>query len=131
MNRTIVSSLMGLLLSLALPAAAHHSFTGQYDANQPIVFTGVVTKVEWMNPHSHFYIDVEDESGNVSNWNFLMASPNILRRFGWNRNSLQPGDEVIVEAYLARDGTNMANSSVVRLADGTRVFARDPADEAR
>ncbi len=131
MNRSFVFSVAGLFLFLALPAAAHHSFSGLYDVNKPIVFTGIVTKIEWMNPHARFYIDVEDESGNVSNWNLEMASPNLLRRFGWNRNSLQSGDEVIVEAYLARDGTNMANSSVVRLADGTRVFARDPADEAR
>ncbi len=131
MNRSFVFSVAGLLLFFALPAAGHHSFSGQYDANQPIVFTGIVTKIEWMNPHARCYIDVEDDSGTVTNWNLVLASPNILRRFGWNRNSLRLEDEVTVEAYLARDGTNMANTTIVTLADGSRVFARDSADEAR
>ena len=131
MNRAFIFSLGGLVLSLSLSTSAHHSFSGQYDANKPIVFDGIVTKVEWLNPHARFYIDVEDENGNVTNWNLEIASPNLLRRFGWNRNSLQPGDEVTVEAFLARDGTDMANTSTVKLADGTRIFARDPADLAR
>ena len=131
MNRTLVSSVGGLLLSLTLPATAHHSFSGQYDVNKPITLTGIVTKVEWMNPHGRFYIDVEDQSGDVTNWNLVIASPNMLRRFGWNRNSLQTGDEVTVDAYLARDGTNIANATTVTLADGSRVFARDSANPDR
>ncbi|HEY8521861.1 MAG TPA: DUF6152 family protein [Gammaproteobacteria bacterium] len=112
-------------------ANAHHSFASQYDANAPVKLEGVVTKVEWTNPHARFYIDVADEDGAVTSWNLELASPNVLRRNGWNRDSLKVGDRVTVEGSMARDGSKMANARVVMLADGTRVFARDPADERR
>ena len=107
-------------------ADAHHSFAAQYDADRPATLHGVVTKVEWMNPHTRFYIDVEDDQGNVVNWNLELASPNILTRRGWSRNSLQVGDAVTVDASLAKDGSNMANAVSVILADGSRVFSVSP-----
>jgi DNA/RNA endonuclease YhcR with UshA esterase domain len=118
---------MGLLLTLACagPVAAHHSFATQYDANQPVTLKGVVTKVEWMNPHARFYVDVEDENGNVTNWNLELASPNVLTRNGWSRSSLKEGDEVTVEGSRARSGAAMANARTVTLADGRQVFARE------
>ena len=120
----------GLLLGfgIAAPAAAHHSFAAQYDAAKPVTLTGVVTKVEWMNPHARFYIDVKNDDGSVTNWNLELASPNYLRRAGWSSTSLQQGDEVTVEGSLARSGANMANASSVTLAGGQRVFARSAAD---
>ena len=114
------------LMCLAGMAEAHHSFAAQYDADRPATLKGVVTKVEWMNPHTRFYIDVEDDHGNVVNWNIELASPNILTRRGWSRNSLQVGDVVTVDASLAKDGSNMANAMSVILADGSRVFSLSP-----
>ena len=116
---------LGYLLGSSTTAFGHHSFASQYDPDQPITLTGIVTKVEWMNPHARFYIDVADDHGNVVNWNFELASPNILRRNGWARDSLEAGDEVTVEGSLAKDGSKMANVLAVSLADGSRVFARD------
>ena len=104
-------------------ALAHHSFAAEYDADKPITLKGTVSKVEWMNPHARFYVDVRDEKGIVTNWNLELASPNVLVRNGWSRKSLNVGDEVVVEGSLARDGSKMANARVVRLADGRRVFA--------
>ena len=80
-------------------------------------------KVEWTNPHAHFYISVKDDQGATANWEFEMGSPNALIRHGWNRNSLKPGDVVTVAGYLAKDGSKIANARSVTLADGRRVFA--------
>jgi hypothetical protein len=112
------------LLMGTLPAAAHHSFATQYDADAPVTLKGTVTKVEWMNPHARFYIDVTDESGEVVNWNLELASPNVLSRNGWTRHALKEGDAVTVEGSRARSGANMANARTVTLADGKQVFAR-------
>ena len=111
-----------LLLCSAASAIAHHSFAAQYDPDQPITLGGIVTKIEWTNPHARFYIDVEDDNGNVINWNLELASPNILVRNGWTRNFVGLGDEVTVEGTLARDGSNMINALLVFLADGTQVM---------
>ena len=117
--------LAGCSLGAHVMALGHHSFAAQYDAGQPITLTGIVTRVQWTNPHARFYVDVEDEDGNVVNWNIELASPNILRRNGWARDSLKEGNEVTIEGSLARDGSRMTNALTVSLADGTRVFARD------
>ena len=79
--------------------------------------------MEWMNPHARFYVDVKDESGKVTNWELELGSPNGLMRRGWTRNSLKPGDSVIVEGYLAKDGSSLANARQITLADGRKVFA--------
>ena len=125
MRIEIVGCVAAALLIDAGAASAHHSFATQYDANAPVTLTGTVTKVEWLNPHARFYIDVEDANGAVTNWNLELASPNVLSRNGWSRNALKAGDHVTVEGSLARDGSKMANARLVTLADGTRVFARE------
>jgi Family of unknown function (DUF6152) len=112
----------GIGLLAPTGAQAHHSFAAEYDAKKPVTLKGTVTKVEWTNPHARFYVDVKDESG-VANWNFELASPNVLTRNGWTRHSLNVGDLVTVEGAQAKDGSQMANARSVILADGKKVFS--------
>lgn len=118
----LLFAVAGLLLA-TVPMVAHHSFSAEFDANNPINVTGVVTKVEWMNPHVWFYVDVKDASASV-NWGMEMGSPNGLLRNGWTRNSMKVGDTVTVEGSRARDGSKNANARAVTLTStGKRLFA--------
>ena len=106
-----------------LPSVAHHAFVAEYDASKSTTLQGVVTKVEWTNPHARFYIDVKDKNGAVINWNLELASPNALRRLGWARDAIKVGDTVSVLVAPAKDGTKMANARTVTLADGRKMVA--------
>ncbi len=102
---------------------AHHSFAAQYDRNKPATLTGAVTKLDWINPHARFFIDVKDATGKVANWEVELAAPAMLLRRGWTRNDLKVGEPVTVNGSLAKDGSNLLNATAVTLSSGKKVFA--------
>jgi Family of unknown function (DUF6152) len=118
-----VLAILGAALAAA-PAMAHHSFAAEYDSKKPVKLTGTITKVDWMNPHVYFFMDVEDENGKVTQWGFEMGPPNLLQNAGWTRNTMKIGDVVTVDGTLAKDGTNQGNARTVTLAStGKRLGA--------
>ena len=135
--RLILAAAMAVTGCLAWPAPgrAHHSFSAQYDAGKPVQVKGVVTQVDWTNPHARFYIEVKDGDGPVRKWNFELASPNVLVRNGWKRTTLKVGEPIAVTGYLARlsppDGPQMAIAASVTAADGRALFASAAQDLAR
>ena len=118
--------LVGTLLTLAMPASvlAHHSFSAQYDSNKAVEIAGMVTKVEWQNPHVYIYVDVANDKGGYDEWALEMGAPAVLTRtLGWTRSTLNIGDEIQVEGRAARDGSNLANARNVTLASGQKLGA--------
>jgi Family of unknown function (DUF6152) len=127
MNTIFKSIVTGLgLACLAVPAIAHHSFSVEYDVAKPVKVTGTVTKLEWTNPHAHLYVDGVDQKGNKTNWNFEMASPNILERNGWTRKAVKATDAVVVEGYAGRVDATRAVANSIKFADGKALFAGAP-----
>ena len=117
----LMTGCFGVFCSVA-PALAHHSFAAEYDRGKPIKFTGTVTKVEWMNPHIYYYVDVKDQLGKVTSYAVEGGTPNSLRRQGWGKDSLRQGDTVTVDGFMAKNGSNHVNGRSVTLPDGKKVF---------
>jgi hypothetical protein len=121
---SLVKSIVACALVLAIQHAwAHHSFAAEYDRTKMVVLDGVVTKIEWENPHTWLYLDVKGEDGRLVSWAVEAANPSALIHAGWHKDSLKPGDKVKVQAYAAKNGGNTANARSVTLPDGKRVFA--------
>ncbi len=117
MRYSLLAPALIIAASLATPMFAHHSFAAEYDSKQPVTLKGAVTKIEWMNPHVYFYIDVKDEkTGKVENWAWEMGAPAVIQRNGWTKNSMKLGDIVIVEGTRAKTGKPHGNARSVTLA---------------
>jgi len=128
--RSHVVAVIAACLFAGPVVSAHHSFAAEYDASQPVKVTGTVNRVEWMNPHIWFYVDVTDEQGRVTTWGFSGGPPGVLQRRGITKNALKKGDVVVVEGFRARDGSNNASGGRVTFADGRSVFTASNEDEA-
>jgi hypothetical protein len=127
--KTRIALLLAIVLSITvIPAYAHHAFSSEFDAGKPIRLVGLVTRVEWTNPHTYFYIDVADEHGKLTNWGIEGASPGALGRRGWKREDIKVGDKIVVEGYRAKDGSNLADGRLVTLPDGRKVYGGSPGD---
>ena len=112
----------GLLLTAALPTLAHHAFSAEFDRTKPVKVTGMISKVEWMNPHVWFYVDVKDDTGKITTWGFSGGPPGVLQRMGIPKTALKIGDVITVEGFRAKDNSTNGSGSSVTFADGRKVF---------
>jgi len=125
---TVGVCLLALVWLFSSPAQAHHSFGAEFDANKPITLKGVVTKVEWTNPHSHFSLEVKDDKGRTATWVLTGYTVNALYRTGWKKDvTMKIGDTVTIFGWRARDGSNSAHARDVTFADGKKLFYGPPA----
>ena len=126
--RAIAPSLAVMFCVAAAPVVAHHSFGVAFDADKTVTLTGTITKIEWTNPHSYFYVDVKDDKGQVANWACEGAGPGALSRRGFKKGDIKLGDTLIVDGYRAKDGSNLIDARRVTLPDGRTIYGGTPGD---
>ncbi len=122
------AALLCVSLFTATLAPAHHSFSAEFDGNKPVRLIGAITRIEWTNPHSYFYLDVKDSKGRVTNWGCETGNLGALSRRGWKRGDIKIGDTLIVDGYLAKDGSHLIDARRVTLPDGRNVYGGSPGD---
>jgi hypothetical protein len=124
-----LAALLGMAFAVTvLPVEAHHSFAAEFDASKAIRITGVISKVEWTNPHSYLYIDVKDDQGNWATWACEGGAPNALSRRGFTRNAIKLGDTVTIDGYGAKDGSRLMDARRITLTDGRSFYSGSPGD---
>lgn len=122
MKAKFITSIAAFLLLAAMPVLAHHSFAAEYDSTRPITLKGVVKRFDWVNPHSRLFIEVKDAAGKVTPWELETGNPTSLQRRGWKRDTLKPGDVVVVTGFQAKDRSSLGAASTVSTADGKKLF---------
>jgi hypothetical protein len=121
-RKLFVLAAASVVLAAAAPVLAHHAFAAEFDANAPVTLRGTVTKMDWINPHSWIYIDVKEPDGKITSWMIEAGAPNALLRRGFNKDSLPPGTEILVEGYQAKSGAKRANGRDITFTDGKKLF---------
>jgi Family of unknown function (DUF6152) len=123
-----IASIVAVVTIFLPRAEAHHSFAAEFDATKPVRLVGTITKIEWTNPHSYFYLDVRNSRGEIANWGCEAGNPGALSRRGWQRGDIKLGDTLVVDGFLAKDGSHLIDARRVMLPSGKSVYGGSPGD---